>query len=111
VSIESVPITAADSQAPDDRSAALERAGCEHMADFRETFVYRWLAAGDAGDLDAFDGLLLPDAVIHTPRGLSTTSREAEKAVWQQALAASPTFATTFKRFSLAARSRWPALW
>ena len=58
--------------------------------DFRETVIYRWLAAGDAGDRDAFDDLLLPDAVIHAPRGLSTASREAEKAVWQEALAAMP---------------------
>jgi steroid delta-isomerase-like uncharacterized protein len=60
------------------------------MADLRETIVYQWLAAGDAGDLDAFDDLLLADAVIHAPRGLSTTSREAEKAVWQEALGAMP---------------------
>jgi predicted ester cyclase len=60
------------------------------MADSRETIIHRWLAAGDAGDVDAFDDLLLPDAVIHAPRGLSTTSREAEKAVWQEALAAIP---------------------
>jgi ketosteroid isomerase-like protein len=46
---------------------------------FRETIIYRWLAAGDAGDFDAFDELLHPDAVVHAPRGLSTTSREAEK--------------------------------
>jgi predicted ester cyclase len=60
------------------------------MADFIATIIYRWLAAGDAGDLDAFDDLLLPAAVIHAPRGLSTTSREAEKAVWRGALAAMP---------------------
>jgi len=60
------------------------------MADFRDTVICRWLAAGDAGDLDAFDDLLVPDAVIHAPRGLSTTSREAEKAVWQEAVAAMP---------------------
>jgi hypothetical protein len=60
------------------------------MVDFRETIIHRWLAAGDAGHLDAFDDLLLPDAVIHAPRGLSTTSREAEKAVWQEARAAMP---------------------
>ena len=60
------------------------------MADFRETIIYRWLTAGDAGDRDAFDDLLLSDAVIHAPRGLSTTSREAEKAVWREALAAMP---------------------
>jgi predicted ester cyclase len=60
------------------------------MADVRETLIARWLAAGDAGDLDAFDDLLVPDAVIHAPRGLSTVSREAEKAVWREALAAMP---------------------
>jgi predicted ester cyclase len=56
----------------------------------RDTIVSRWLAAGDAGDLDAFDQLLHPDAIIHAPAGLSTTNREAEKAVWKDALAAMP---------------------
>jgi predicted ester cyclase len=60
------------------------------MVDPRHTVVFRWLAAGDAGDLDAFDGLLHPDAVIHAPLGLSTTSVEDEKAVWKDALAAMP---------------------
>lgn len=60
------------------------------MTDVRETVVWRWLAAGDAGDLDVFDELLHPDAVVHAPRGLSTTSAEAEKAVWKHALAAMP---------------------
>lgn len=31
-----------------------------------------------------------PDAVVHAPAGLSTTSAEAEKAVWRDALAAMP---------------------
>ena len=52
--------------------------------------VERWLAAGDAGDLDAFDELLHPDVVVHAPRGLSTTSAAAEKDVWRAALAAMP---------------------
>lgn len=52
--------------------------------------VFRWLAAGDSGDLDAFDDLLHADAVIHAPVGLSTMSAEAEKAVWREALAAMP---------------------
>jgi len=52
--------------------------------------VFRWLAAGDAGDLDAFDELLHPDAAIHAPAGLSTTSADEEKAVWRDALAAMP---------------------
>jgi predicted ester cyclase len=60
------------------------------MVDPAETVVARWLAAGDAGDLDAFDELLHADAVIHAPLGLSTATAEAEKAVWARALAAMP---------------------
>lgn len=60
------------------------------MLDPVQTVVCRWLAAGDAGNLDAFDLLLHPDAVIHAPRGLSTSGVGAEKAVWKDALAAIP---------------------
>lgn len=60
------------------------------MSDSRTTVVFRWLAAGDAGELNAFDDLLHPDAVIHAPLGLATTSADAEKAVWKEALAAMP---------------------
>ena len=60
------------------------------MVDPGQTVVCRWLAAGDAGDWDAFDDLLHPDVVIHAPAGLSTTSAEAEKGVWNDALAAMP---------------------
>ena len=60
------------------------------MADARETVVFRWLAAGDAGDVDVFDELLHPEVVVHAPRGLPTTSVEAEKAVWKDALTAIP---------------------
>lgn len=65
---------------------------CEtlRVQDPHQTVVFRRLAAGDAGELDAFDDLLHPDAVIHAPLGLSTTSAEAEKAVWRDALAAMP---------------------
>lgn len=52
--------------------------------------IFRWLAAGDAGDLQAFDELLHPDVVVHAPADLSTTSLAHEKAVWQDALAAMP---------------------
>ena len=52
--------------------------------------IERWLAAGDAGDLNAFDDLLHPDVVVHAPAGLSTTSSEAEKAVWREATSAIP---------------------
>src|SRR5687767_13163904 len=60
------------------------------MADPRQSVVFRWLAAGDAGELDAFDDLLHPDVVIHAPRGLSTTGADEEKAVWREALGAMP---------------------
>ena len=60
------------------------------VQDPQQTVVFRWLEAGDAGDVDAFDDLLHPDVVIHAPVGLSTTSAEAEKVVWQDALAAMP---------------------
>ena len=60
------------------------------MAFEREPVVVRWLAAGDAGDFDRFDELLHSDAVIHAPRGLSTSDVEGEKAVWREALAAMP---------------------
>lgn len=60
------------------------------MAGARETVVFRWLAAGDAGDFDVFDELLHPEVVIHAPLGLSTASVEAEKAVRKDALTAMP---------------------
>ena len=60
------------------------------MGNISSAVVVRWLAAGDVGDLDAFDDLLHPDAVIHAPAGLSTTSADEEKAVWRDALAAMP---------------------
>ena len=60
------------------------------MTDPRATVVFRWLTAGDAGDLDVFDELLHPDAVIHAPAGLSTAGAAEEKAVWQDALTAIP---------------------
>lgn len=58
--------------------------------DPRETVVFRWLAAGDAGDLDGFDELLHADVIIHAPGGLSTNSLDQEKAVWAQALDSIP---------------------
>lgn len=60
------------------------------MVDPRHTVVFRWLAAGDAGDFDTFDELLHSNAVIHAPLGLSTASVDEEKAVWKDGLAAMP---------------------
>jgi ketosteroid isomerase-like protein len=52
--------------------------------------IERWLAAGDSGDFEAFDDLMHADVVVHAPAGLSTDSREAEKQVWRDGLAAIP---------------------
>jgi ketosteroid isomerase-like protein len=52
--------------------------------------VARWLAAGDSGDVDAFDELLHADVVVHAPRGLSSEDLESEKQVWREAVAAMP---------------------
>lgn len=60
------------------------------VVDPRQTVLFRWLAAGDAGDFEAFDDLLHPDAVVHAPAGLSTSTAAEEKAVWRDALAAMP---------------------
>lgn len=54
------------------------------------SLVARWLAAGDAGDVDAFDDLLHRHVVVHAPRGLSTEDLDAEKQVWRDAVAAMP---------------------
>jgi predicted ester cyclase len=55
-----------------------------------DSLLHRWVAAGDAGDLDAFDEFLHADVVVHAPLGLSTTGRDAEKEVWRAAKAAIP---------------------
>ena len=47
-------------------------------------------AAGDTGDLDAFDRLLHPDIVVHAPAGLSTSGIENEKQSWRRAKATMP---------------------
>lgn len=55
-----------------------------------DSFLHRLVDAGDSGNVDAFDDLLHEDVVVHAPLTLSTTSREAEKAVWLDARAAMP---------------------
>jgi len=47
-------------------------------------------AAGDAGDLDAFDQFLHDDVVVHAPAGLSTRGLASERESWRQARAAMP---------------------
>ena len=55
-----------------------------------KTLLERWLAAADAGDLDAFDRYLHADVVVHAPLGLSSTGIDEERAVWRVALEAIP---------------------
>ena len=55
-----------------------------------DSLLHRFVAAGDSGDLDAFDDLLAPDVIVHAPLGLSTAGREEEKAVWRAAKQAMP---------------------
>ena len=55
-----------------------------------DSVLERWLAAGDAGEVDRFDELLDPNVVVHAPFGLSTTGIEAEKQVWRDAVEAMP---------------------
>ncbi len=55
-----------------------------------DSLLEMWFAAGDAGDLDAFDEFLHPRVVVHAPMGLSTEGPDAEKAVWREALRAMP---------------------
>ena len=55
-----------------------------------DSLLHRLAVAGDSGDLDAFDELLHLDVLVHAPLGLSTSSRDAEKAVWRDAKAAIP---------------------
>ena len=55
-----------------------------------KSLLERWIAAGDAGDLDAFDELLHRDVVVHAPMELSTEGIDSEKEVWRKALEAMP---------------------
>jgi ketosteroid isomerase-like protein len=54
----------------------------------RRSLLREMYLAGDAGQLELFNDLLHDDVVVHAPFGLSTMGLGAEKASWQQALAA-----------------------
>jgi len=47
-------------------------------------------AAGDAGNLAAFDQYLHDDVVVHAPAGLSTVGLESERESWRRAKLAMP---------------------
>lgn len=48
------------------------------------------LAAGDRGDLDAFDRYLHEDVIVHAPAGLSTRGVDSERESWRKARTAMP---------------------
>lgn len=73
--------------------------------DADRSLIERLLRAGDEGDLDRFDELLHPDVRVHAPLGLSTEGREAEKAVWRDALAAIPDLAHTVQEVVVEGRT------
>jgi predicted ester cyclase len=47
-------------------------------------------AAGDAGDIAAFDRYLHEDVVVHAPAGLSTVGLENERESWRKAKSTMP---------------------
>jgi predicted ester cyclase len=52
------------------------------------SLLVRLFAAGDAGDLEAFDQYLHDDVVVHAPAGLSTAGLESERESWRKARSA-----------------------
>ena len=54
----------------------------------RRSLLREMFLAGDSGQVERFDELLHDDVIVHAPFGLSTVGLGAEKASWQQALAA-----------------------
>ncbi|HEX7981121.1 MAG TPA: ester cyclase [Gemmatimonadaceae bacterium] len=56
----------------------------------RRSLLRELFLAGDSGQVERFHELLHDDVVVHAPFGLSTVGLGAEKASWQQAVAAMP---------------------
>ena len=54
------------------------------------SLLVRLFAAGDAGDLDAFDQYLHDNVVVHAPVGLSTVGLASERESWRKARSAMP---------------------
>ena len=55
-----------------------------------DRLLEQWLAAADAGQIEAFDDFLHGDVVVYAPLGLSSKGLAEEKAVWRAALEAMP---------------------
>jgi predicted ester cyclase len=60
------------------------------MPSVNESLLRNWVAAGDAGQLDAFDEYLDQEVVVHAPLGLSSRGVDAEKEGWKRVLTAFP---------------------
>jgi predicted ester cyclase len=55
-----------------------------------DSWMHRWFAAGDSGEVAAFDDYLHSDVVVHAPLGFATRGIDAEKEVWRKALQGVP---------------------
>jgi len=55
-----------------------------------EALLRGLFAAGDAGELEAFDRYLHDDVIVHAPAGLSTVGLENERESWRKANLAIP---------------------
>lgn len=55
-----------------------------------QSLLVRLFAAGDTGDLDAFNQYLHNNVVVHAPAGLSTVGLESERESWRKAKSAMP---------------------
>lgn len=56
----------------------------------KASLIEALFAAGDDGDLDAFDHYLHDDVIVHAPAGLSTVGLEGERESWRKAKSAMP---------------------
>jgi predicted ester cyclase len=57
---------------------------------YPEALLRGLFAAGDAGDLEAFNLYLHDDVIVHAPAGLSTVGLENERESWRKARSAIP---------------------
>ena len=55
-----------------------------------EALLRGLFAAGDAGELEAFDRYLHDDVIVHAPAGLSTIGLDNERESWRKARLAIP---------------------
>jgi hypothetical protein len=63
-----------------------------------KSLLERWLEAGDAGDVEAFDEYLPDDVIVHAPLGLSTTGTSRRRTSGMPRSRPSRTSATRCRR-------------